>query len=216
MNSILGSRSSIVSQYLRELRDVEIQKDSRRFEANLERLGIIAAYELSKTLDYTRHKTKTALGTADTPVLVDDIVLATILRAGLPVQRGVHKVFDAAALAFVGAARAKEDAEGVSIDLTYTAGPSLKGKTLIIADTMLATGSSLLAAHRALVEKYGRPSKICVIGVIASRPGLDLIQLKLPKAEIIICALDEKLNDKHYIVPGLGDAGDLLYGEKER
>lgn len=211
---VLNSESSIVSQYLRELRDVKLQQDRARFERNLERLGMIAGYELSKQLGYAPHTTQTPLGKASTPVLKDNLVLATILRAGLPVQRGLHQVFDGIDLAFIAAGRKPDTSHGVEIDMAYVVAPSLKGKVLILADTMLATGKSLVDAYNALVKKHGHPERTFVVGVIASQTGVDYVQTRIPKAEIIVCAVDPELNDHYYIVPGLGDAGDLLYGPK--
>lgn len=214
MINILADESSIVSQYLRELRDVELQKDRQRFEHNVERLGMIAGYELSKRLAYVDHTTKTPLGTANTPVLKDQIVLGTILRAGLPLQHGIHKIIDGAELAFIGAGRKAETALGVEIDLTYLAAPNLTDKVLVIADTMLATGKSFVDAYNALTSKNGLPKKVFVVAVIASQAGVDYVNKHIPEAELIVCAVDQELNDKFFIVPGLGDAGDLLYGSK--
>ena len=214
MINILSNNSSIISQYLRELRDVDIQQDRRKFENNLERLALIAGYELSKQLQYASHQTTTPLAKINTPLLQDQIVIATILRAGLPVQNGLHQVFDDAELAFVAAGRKPETANGVEIDLAYVATPELEGKVLIIGDTMLATGHSLIDCYKALVAKGGVPSKAYIVAVIASQPGIDYVQMHLPEADITVAAIDPKLNDSFFIVPGLGDAGDLLYGPK--
>ncbi len=213
MITILSDQSSIVSQYLRELRDVTLQKDQARFGQNLEKLGMIAGYELSKQLDYKDHATETPLGTTNTPVLKDKVVLATVLRAGLPLQRGLQQVFTTAEQAFVGAGRKENTGKGVEIDLSYMAAPQLDGKVLILADTMLATGHSLVDAYHALIQS-GMPRKVFIISVIASQAGVDYLTKELPEAELYICAVDQKLNDQYYIVPGLGDAGDLLYGPK--
>ena len=214
MVTVLNEVSSIASQYLHELRDVTIQKDRRRFEQNVERLGVCLGYELSKGLSYNDHATKTPLGTASTQLLKDRLVLATILRAGLPLQDGLRQVFDSAEPAFVGAGRKPETGKGVEIDLNYVAGPRLDGKILVLADTMLATGSSLVDAYKALVAQNGQPHKTFVIGVIASQPGLEYIEKHIPDVQIYVGAVDPVLNDKFFIVPGLGDAGDLLYGPK--
>lgn len=214
MLTVLNHQSSIINQYLRELRDVELQTDPARFAHNLERLGLLAGYELSKQLDYVDHQTTTPLGTASTPVLADKLVLATVLRAGLPVQRGVHQAFDQAELAFIAAGRKPETAAGVEIDLAYVATPALNGKILILADTMLATGKSIVDSYQALVTGWGTPKATHIVAVIGSQPGVAYVQEQLPEANIIICAVDETLNDKFFIVPGLGDAGDLLYGPK--
>lgn len=210
----LSQQNSIVNQYLRELRDVEIQKNSQHFEQNLERLGMIAGYELSKQLSYKDQQTTTPLGTVNTPILKDKIVLATILRAGLPVQKGVKAIFDEAELSFVAAGRKPETAAGVEIDLAYTASPRMEGKILVIADTMLATGKSLVDTYEALAKSYGTPDNVYIIAVIASQQGVDYVSGNIPNVDIIVSAVDPELNDKFFIVPGLGDAGDLLYGPK--
>ena len=215
MLTILNSTPSIIDQYLHELRDVEIQKDRPRFETNIERLGMLAGYEVSKRLTYKTIDTPTVLGVAKTPVVADEIVIATILRAGIPVQRGVHKVLDGSALAFIGAARQEEDGEGIQIKLDYVAAPRLEGKVLIIADTMLATGHSLVDSYCALVAERGTPKQTIIVAVISCQPGIEYLQSELPDAEIIVCAVDPELNEHYYIVPGLGDAGDLLYGPKD-
>ncbi len=214
MLRILSETSSMVGPYLHELRDIGLQKDKLRFKYNLERLGMIAGYEISKQLTYSNHSTKTPLGTSITPILKDKIVLCTILRAGLPLQNGIHKIFDGADLAFIGAGRKPENGGEVEIDLSYVASPDLKGKTLIIADTMLATGKSLVDAYRALTKEHSTPKHTFVVSVIASQAGVEFVSKHIPNVEVIVCAVDPELNDKYYIVPGLGDAGDLLYGPK--
>jgi uracil phosphoribosyltransferase len=214
MTTVLNTGSSIVNQYLRELRDVELQKDNFRFEHNLELLGMIAGYELSKQLAYSDHITTTPLGTATTPLLSDDVVLSTILRAGLPVHRGIHRILRDAEVSFVAAGRNPDSSHGVTIDLAYVAAPKLDGKVLIIADTMLATGHSIVEAYQALSKDHGQPRRLFVVAVIASKAGLAYLSEHLPDAELIVCAVDAELNDNYFIVPGLGDAGDLLYGEK--
>ncbi len=210
----LNENSSVVNQYLTELRDIEIQKDRRLFETNVERIGVIAAYELSKQLNYKDVDTTTQLGVAKTQVVADELVICTVLRAGLPLQRGLQTIFDKAAMAFVGAARKPETGNKVEIDLGYMASPKLDGKILVLADTMLATGSSLIDAYSALTAKHGKPVKTIVVAVIASQDGVDFVEKHIPEVEIIAGAVDPELNDKFYIVPGLGDAGDLLYGSK--
>jgi uracil phosphoribosyltransferase len=214
MITVLNQQNSIVNQYLRELRDTEIQKNSQHFEQNLERLGMIAGYELSKQLSYQDKETTTPLSKVNTPILKDKIVLATILRAGLPVQKGVKAIFDDAELSFVAAGRKPETAAGVEIDLAYTASPRMEGKVLVIADTMLATGKSLVDTYQALSNSYGKPGKVYVVAVIASQQGVDYVSEHIPGVGIVVSAVDPELNDKFFIVPGLGDAGDLLYGPK--
>jgi uracil phosphoribosyltransferase len=212
----LNKSDSIINTYLRELRDVDIQKDRARFERNLERLGFLAGYEVSKLLEYTDHATTTPLGTINTPLLKDKVTIATILRAGLPVQRGVKQVFDEADMTFVAAGRKPETPAGVEIDLAYTASSSLEGRVLIIADTMIATGKSLVDSYNSLAASYGQPSKVFVVGVIGSEAGVKYVQDNISGVELVVCAVDKDLNDQYFIVPGLGDAGDLLYGPKER
>lgn len=211
---VLNSESSIVNQYLRELRDVKLQQDRTRFESNLERLGMILGYEVSKQLDYKPVSTQTPLGKINTPVIKNDLVLATILRAGLPVQHGVHQILDSVDLAFVAAGRKPDTSHGVEIDMAYTAAPDLNGKVLIMADTMLATGLSMVDAYNELVKKHGQPARSFVVGVIASQHGAEYVEANIPNCELIVCAVDPKLNSHYYIVPGLGDAGDLAFGPK--
>ncbi len=214
MITVLSEENSIINQYLHELRDIELQKDHLRFEQNIERIGAIAGYEASKLLTYSAHQTTTQLGVADTSVLSEGIVLNTILRAGLPLQRGVQSVLPYAELSFTAAGRKPETSGGVEIELGYVATPSIEGKVLVIADTMIATGNSLVDGYNALVQHYGKPSRTIIIGVIASQQGLDLVAKEIPGVSLIVAAVDAKLNEKFFIVPGLGDAGDLLYGPK--
>lgn len=214
MIKILGEETSIVNQYLHELRNVEIQQDRERFRNNVERIGMIAGFEASKLLGFEELETQTPLGKIDTPVLKDRIILNTVLRAGLPLQQGIHKVLSMAELSFIAAGRKPETAAGVEIDLSYVATPPIEGKVLIIADTMIATGKSLVDAYRALVDHYGKPVKTIIIGVIASRQGIDYVSAEIEHADIIVGAVDKELDHNFFIVPGLGDAGDLMYGPK--
>lgn len=214
MIQVLSDDQSIVNQYLRQLRDIKWQTDRFLFALNLERLGILAGYEVSKLLNYQTTKVVTPLTTTQGQILKDRLVLATVLRAGLPLQQGLKKVFDDAEQAFVGAAR--HEAKGnVSIELGYQAGPSLEGKVLIMADTMIATGHSLVEAHQSLVKKHGQPARTIIVGIIASQAGLDYVDSKLPKSDIIVAAVDPQLDKNFFIVPGLGDAGDLAFGPKD-
>ena len=214
MLKILSETDSILSQYLHELRDGEIQKDRRRFEENIERIGAIAGYEASKLLSYSLHKTTTQLGVADTSILDEDIVLNTILRAGLPLQRGVQSILPQAEISFTAAGRKPETGSGVEIELSYVATPSLEGKALIIADTMIATGHSLVDGYNALIKDYGTPSRTIIIGVIASQEGIEYVTDHIAGVDMSEAAVDPTLDDRFFIVPGLGDAGDLLYGTK--
>jgi len=211
---VLSDHNSVISEYLHELRDVELQKDRRHFVQNLETLGTIAGYELSKLLEYKQVTTTTPLGTAVTPLLTDEMVIATILRAGLPVHRSLCQLFPAAQPAFIGAARKPETDGKIEIELSYTAGPKLNDKILVIADTMLATGKSIVETYEALTKTHGHPKQVYIVAVIASQPGVDYVTKHLPDCEIIACVVDPELNERSFIVPGLGDAGDLLYGEK--
>ncbi len=215
MIRVLNDISSAASLYVGELRDKELQKDRVRFEHNLERLGMIAGYELSKLLSYENTTVTTPLGRAKTKQLSDQMVLCSVLRAGLPLQQGIHKVLDQVVMAFIGAGRKPENGDRVEVALDYVAAPPLQGKVLVLADTMLATGTSLVDSYNALIETHGRPGKTFVVAVIASQAGTEYVAKNIPGAELLVFEVDQELNDKFYIVPGLGDAGDLLYGEKQ-
>ena len=208
---------SLVSRYMLELRDVNIQKDPMRFRVNLDRIGEIMAYEISKRLEYRDVEVTTPLGTATCQDIADRVVLATILRAGLPLHHGFLNFFDRAENAFVSAYRRyKEKGDSFDVLVEYLASPSIEGKTLILVDPMLATGSSMELAYRAMLRK-GNPAKIHVASVIASRQSVDYVTKHFPadKTTVWIGAIDDEVNSHSYIVPGLGDAGDLAYGEKE-
>lgn len=207
---------SLMSRYLRELRDTSIQTDQMRFRRNLERIGEIMAYEISKRLDYEAETVKTPMGVTDCMESKDKIVLATILRAGLPFHNGFLNYFDKAENAFVSAYRKyKEKGDSFDVLIEYMASPDIEGKTLIIVDPMLATGSSMELGYRALLNN-GVPKKIHVASVIASRQAIDYVAEKFPedKTTIWTAAIDPAINHHSYIVPGLGDAGDLAFGEK--
>jgi len=216
MEYIFSEHPSVVSQVVAELRDTNIQKDSFRFRENLERLGYFMAYELSKQLKYEKISVKTPLGESLTNVISEQLVLATILRAGLPFYQGFIKVFDKAESAFIGAYRVEENENSseLMINMEYMASPSLSEKTLIVIDPMLATGKSLVKTCKSLF-KYGEPKVLHLVAAIASKPGLTYVKQQLPKCNLWIAALDNELNDKAYIVPGLGDAGDLSFGVKK-
>jgi uracil phosphoribosyltransferase len=211
----LSKTESIIGNFITELRDVNIQQDPMRFRKNLERLGWVFAYELSKKMNYEIMTVETPLGEKEMPLLSDKLVLATILRAGLPFHQGFLEIFDNAENAFVSAYR-KYDEEGTfDIFSGYVTSPSLDGKVLIITDVMLATAASLIVAHRALKE-YGKPDHIHIAAVIASTEGIDALKAYFGNKSVTlwVSAIDEELSAKGYIVPGLGDAGDLAYGEK--
>lgn len=209
----LSETASVASRYIAELRDIEIQKDSMRFRKNMERLGEIFAYEISKTLDYQKEEVETPLGTASFEKQQDTVVLATILRAGLPMHQGLLNYFDDAKNAFVSAYRKHHKDGTFEVSVEYVSCPDLEDTTLILCDPMLATGASMDLTINTLLE-YGTPEKIHIVTTIASVDGLEFIQRKHPDADIWIGALDEELTAKSYIVPGLGDAGDLSFGEK--
>lgn len=212
----LCQQNSLVSQYMSELRDKVIQQDRMRFRRNVQRLGQIMAYEISKHFTYEASQTVTPLGTARTNKLADPIVLATILRAGLPLHEGFLNFIDNAENAFVSAYRKYQPgSDTFDIHIEYMACPPIQGKTLVIVDPMLATGSSMELAYRALLSK-GQPKHVHVACVIASDKAIDFIKQHLPADTTTVwaCDIDHELNSHSYIVPGLGDAGDLLYGEK--
>lgn len=212
----LSKQNTIVNQYLSELRDRKYQQNRLLFRNNVKRIGEMMAYELSKTLEYEEKTVTTPLGTIDIPLPKKDIVIATVLRAGLPFHEGFLNVFDFADNAFVSAYRMyinREHTE-VGVNAEYMATPSVKGKTLIIADPMLATGGSMAAAIEALTS-CGKPKKIHVCCVIAAPEGIEVAKECLPEDSTIWCAaIDKGMNQQKYIVPGFGDCGDLCYGEK--
>lgn len=206
---------SLVSRYMLELRDVTIQHDPLRFRMNLERIGEIMSYEISKCLSFTDREVETPLGVAKCKEPADKVVLATILRAGLPFHQGFLNYFDRAENAFVSAYRRyKEKGDTFDVLVEYLATPSLDGKTLILVDPMLATGNSMELAYRALLTK-GTPAKIHLASVIASRQSVEYVKDKFPDDTVLWCGdIDDEINQHSYIVPGLGDAGDLAFGEK--
>ena len=199
-----------------ELRDVNIQKDMLRFRLNLERIGEIMAYEISKTLDYDTVDTLTPLAMAKSEVIATQVVLATIFRAGVPFHQGFLNYLDHAENAFVSAYRKYKEKENFDVCIEYLASPRIDGKTLILADPMLATGASMELSYRALLTK-GTPAQIHVASVIASQQAVDYVAEHFPsdRTTIWIGAIDKEINSHSYIVPGLGDAGDLAYGTKE-
>ena len=208
--------NSILNQYMSELRDKNYQRNRLLFRHNIQRIGEMMAYELSKTLEYKKKTVTTPLGTLDIPLPKEDLLIATVLRAGLPFHEGFLNVFDHAENAFVSAYRMYTNREHteVGVHTEYLATPSAKGKTLVIVDPMLATGGSMAASIEALV-KTGKPKKIHIASVIAVPEGLEVIQKVLPDDATIWCAaIDPGMNEHKYIVPGFGDCGDLCYGEK--
>ena len=212
----LDNTPSLLNQYMRELRDTSIQTDPLRFRRNLERIGEIMAYEISKRIEYKELEVTTPLAKATVKEPGEQIVLATILRAGLPFHHGFLNYFDRAENAFVSAYRRyKEKGDKFDVLVEYLASPDVQGKTLIIVDPMLATGSSMELGYRALLQN-GNPAKIHVASVIASQQAVDYVAKAFPqdKTTIWTAAIDPEINSHSYIVPGLGDAGDLAYGVK--
>ena len=211
----LCEHDSLASQYMRELRDKEIQGDRLRFRTNVKRLGQIVAYELSKCLAYETLDTETPLAVAKTRVVSEPLVLATILRAGLPFHEGMLSYLDQAENAFVSAYRQYHGhSDDFEVRIEYMASPFLDGKTLIIADPMLATGCSMELAYRALLTK-GTPTHVHLACVIATDQAIDYVAKRFPEDTTVwTCDIDHELDHHSYIVPGLGDAGDLLYGAK--
>ena len=212
----LGDTNSVLNRYVAELRDVNIQKDSMRFRRNIERLGELMAYEISKEFSYSLTNIQTPLGIAPMSLPDNQIVLSTILRAGLPYHHGFLNCLDYAENAFVSAYRKYKDRLNFDVHIEYIASPLLTGKTLIITDPMLATGNSLELAYKALLTK-GIPKEIHVASIIASQPALDYVQERMPDSNITVwvAAVDQELDEHSYIIPGLGDAGDLAFGEKK-
>lgn len=212
-----SEQNSLISIYIREIRDITIQNDRLRFRRNIERIGEIMAYEISKQLAYKTISVNTPLDVADANIPDEEIVIATILRAGLPFHHGMLNYFDGAENAFVSAYRKYKETGHQSFDIhiEYIASPSIEGKTLILTDPMLATGSSMELTYRALLTK-GNPSKIHIATIIASQQAIDYCKMHFPedKTTIWAAAIDPGLNESSYIVPGIGDAGDLAYGAK--
>lgn len=209
----LNEQNSIANHFVGELRNVNIQTDRMRFRRNLERLGEVLAYELSKKIEYKTITVDTPLGTSQIHVPADNIVLATILRAGLPLHQGLLNYFDTADNAFVSAYRKHHKDGTFEINVEYVSCPNIEDSVLVIIDPMLATGASMEKAVEAL-KMHGAPKAIHFVTAIASTFGLDYIRRLFPDAHIWMGALDEELTAKSYIVPGLGDAGDLSYGAK--
>lgn len=212
----LGATNSILNQFVAELRDVTIQTDSLRFRRNIERIGEILSYEISKQISYENKNVQTPLGRASLMVPCSQVVISTILRAGLPFHQGFLNYFDHAENAFVSAYRKYKDRLNFDIHIEYIASPRLNGKTLIITDPMLATGSSMELAFQALLTK-GEPDHIHVASIIASKQAIHYIKEKMPaeKTTVWVAAIDDQLDEHSYIAPGLGDAGDLAFGIKE-
>lgn len=211
----IGATNSRLAQFVKEIRDREIQKDSMRFRRNIERIGEVLSYELSKTLSYDSEIVETPLGSKEMLLSNDKLVLCSILRAGLPLHQGVLNYFDDAENAFISAYRHhRDDEDTFEVIVKYLASPSLTGKTLILADPMLATGKTLENVLRA-IAKHGKPKQIHIMAVIGATPGIEDLKKVFPEnTHLWIAAIDPELNSRGYILPGIGDAGDLAFGEK--
>lgn len=211
----LSLQNSVLNTFISEIRDINIQKDSMRFRRNIERIGEILGYKLSKVLNYKKASIKTPLGNCDLQLLDNEIVLCSVLRAGIPLHNGLLNYFDSAENAFISAYRHHTDSsDNFEIVVEYLACPNLENKTLILADPMLATGQSMVSTFKAL-KPYGNPKNIHLVSVIGAREGVAFVQKHFDEnTHLWIATIDEHLNDKSYIVPGLGDAGDLSFGEK--
>lgn len=209
----LSENNTILNEFLAEIRDVEIQKDRMKFRENIRRIGHVMAYEISRELTYTKKRITTPLCETEVSVPADEIVLSTVFRAGLPLHQGFLDVFDKAGNAFVSAYRYYKDDNNteIGVKIEYMATPSTEDKTLIIVDPMLATGGSMELAYKAFITK-----KLILACVIAAKDGIEILQKTFPNDDVTLycAAIDPVLNEHKYIVPGLGDAGDLLYGEK--
>lgn len=215
MVHLLSEKNSIINVFIAELRNVDVQKDRMRFRRNLERIGEIAALEISKTLPYISQEVTTPLGIANVSVPAEFPVVGTILRAGLPLHQGLLNYFDRSDNAFISAYRKHHKDGSFDIRLEYVGSPNLGGRILILADPMLATGSSIVTTYKALLER-GKPKHTHIVAALGSVQGVEYVKKHMPESvDIWIGAIDEELTAQAYIVPGLGDAGDLAFGEKE-
>ena len=216
MIHILSKGNSVFNKFIAQIRDREVQRDSMRFRRNLERIGEVMSYEISRSLNYQTRIVETPLGEASIELISDKIVLATILRAGLPLHQGFLNYFDDAESAFVSAYRKSSKDGSFKVKVEYISNCNLEGKTLILVDPMLATGTSLVLAYEALIAKGGEPEHTHIASVIASEQGVDYVTRHLPsrKTTLWLGAVDAELTSRSYIVPGIGDAGDLAFGEK--
>jgi len=211
----LGQQNSIFNHFIREIRDVNIQKDSMRFRRNIERIGEIFAYEISKKMEYENKDITTPLGVSAEILMIEKPVLATILRAGLPLHQGLLNYFDRSDNCFISAFRKHKKEGDFEIKIEYMSSPSLDGKTVVLCDPMLASGSSMVLAMKALLSK-GKPKHIHVVAIIASAEGVQYLKENTPfrNCTLWLGAQDAEMTSQSYIVPGLGDAGDLAYGQK--
>lgn len=213
---ILDKTNSIVNKFLAQLRDKTVQKDSMRFRRNVERIGEILSYEISKTLNYAPQQVETPLATATVQNISDKVVLATILRAGLPLHQGFLNYFDDAENAFISAYRSYTSESEFEIKVEYIACGSLEGKVLLLVDPMLASGTSMVAAYETLCARGGKPAHTHIVSVLGCNEGVDYVvnHTNPEEVDVWVATVDPLLNPHKYIVPGLGDAGDLCFGEK--
>ncbi len=216
MIHILSQKQTILNKFLAEIRDRDIQTDTMRFRRNMERIGEVMAYEISKTLSYESKVVQTPLGEAQVEMIGDGLVVATILRAGIPFHNGFLNYFDDASSAFVSAYRKSHKDNSFEVKVEYISSCDIQDKVLLLVDPMLATGTSLVLAYKALCEKGGEPKHTHVAAIISSEQGVDYVKRNMPmtKTTLWSAAVDEELTSKFYIVPGIGDAGDLAYGSK--
>ena len=212
----LGKQNSIFNHFIREIRDVNVQRDSMRFRRNIERIGEIFAYEISKEMDYENKDITTPLGISTESLMSEKPILATILRAGLPLHQGFLNYFDSSDNAFISAFRKHKKGGEFEIKIEYMSSPDLEGKTIILCDPMIASGASMIMAMEAILSK-GKPKYIHIVGVIASSEGVNYVKQNIPmqNCTLWLGAEDSEMTSQSYIVPGLGDAGDLAFGEKE-
>lgn len=213
---ILDKTNSIVNKFLAQLRDKVVQRDSMRFRRNVERIGEVLAYEISKTLNYAPQQVETPLATATVQNISDKVVLATILRAGLPLHQGFLNYFDDAENAFISAYRSYTSESEFEIKVEYIACGSLEGKVLLLVDPMLASGTSMVAAYETLCARGGKPAHTHIVSVLGCNEGVDYVvnHTNPEEVDVWVATVDPLLNPHKYIVPGLGDAGDLCFGEK--
>ena len=210
---VLDKQNSILGNFIKEIRSVEIQNDPLRFRKNIERIAQVMCYEISKTLNFTSEEVQTPLGVSPPKVVADKIVVASILRAGLAMHNGVLEFFDRAENCFVSAYRKYIDETNFDVHIEYIAAPSLDGKTVILCDPMLATGSSMELAYKALFT-HGTPARVIVCSIVSAQYAVDYISKVMPDCDIYTAVLDPELDSHKYIVPGLGDCGDLAFGDK--
>jgi len=212
---VLGNQDSVLNQFIYEMRDASIQSDSLRFRVNMERASMVFAYEISKKLKYKTIEVATVLGTAEVSVPIDTLVIASILRAGLSMHNGMLQVFDHAENAFISAYRKYDHDGGFHIDVEYVSSPDLTQKVLILCDPMLATGSSMVLCYKELLN-HGKPIHTHLVSIISSAEGIEYLKQQIPPENYTLWtgAVDDELTAQAYIVPGLGDAGDLAFGKK--